>query len=131
MRVPFETADGSAKNGKDYDETKEELLFEEGVTEKDILINIIDGEEYQKNKTFTVSLGTPQVPQSEKEYHEQLKTANGKLSRKKSVKFGAPYVTDKARVQKNIRGELPDRIFFSLSFIDFKFTTDVIYLQTL
>lgn len=96
VKIPFETSDGTAKCGKDYDETIDELFFEDGVTEKDILINIIDGEEYQKNKTFTVTLGTPQVPNSEKTYHEQIKTANGKLTRKKSIKLGAPYVTEKA-----------------------------------
>ncbi|XP_043913282.1 sodium/calcium exchanger 1 isoform X1 [Protopterus annectens] len=66
--VPYKTMEGTAKGGgEDFEDTCGELEFQNDEIVKTIKITIIDDEEYEKNKTFFIELGEPQlVEMSEK-----------------------------------------------------------------
>ncbi|XP_028659976.2 sodium/calcium exchanger 1-like isoform X1 [Erpetoichthys calabaricus] len=57
--VPYKTIEGTAKAGEDYEEVAGKLEFQNDETMKIIEVKIIDDEEYEKNKTFTIELGEP------------------------------------------------------------------------
>uniref|UniRef100_A0A1I8IUU7 Calx-beta domain-containing protein n=1 Tax=Macrostomum lignano TaxID=282301 RepID=A0A1I8IUU7_9PLAT len=60
VRVPYKTADGTARGGgKDFEDTHGYLEFHNDQTEQFINVRIIDYEEYQKNVFFFVELGEP------------------------------------------------------------------------
>ncbi|XP_053714839.1 solute carrier family 8 member 4b isoform X2 [Synchiropus splendidus] len=59
VAVPYRTVDGTAKGGEDYELASGKLEFQNDETMKIIEVKIIDDEEYEKNKTFTIELGEP------------------------------------------------------------------------
>uniref|UniRef100_A0A8C9S792 Solute carrier family 8 member 4a n=1 Tax=Scleropages formosus TaxID=113540 RepID=A0A8C9S792_SCLFO len=59
VAVPYHTVEGTAKAGEDYEETAGKLEFLNDETMKMLEVKIIDDEEYEKNKTFTIILGEP------------------------------------------------------------------------
>ncbi|KAM9450910.1 solute carrier family 8 member 4a [Clarias gariepinus] len=59
VAVPFHTSEGTAKAGEDYEEVAGKLEFLNDETMKILEVKIIDDEEYEKNKTFTIHLGEP------------------------------------------------------------------------
>jgi len=65
VNVPFKTISESAIAGEDFDDVQGVLEFEDGETEKNIIINIIDCEEYQKEKNFRIVLGRPELKKNE------------------------------------------------------------------
>lgn len=66
VRVPYHTMEGTAKGGgDDYEDAVGELEFSNDETWKNIEINIIDDEEYEKKETFYVLLGEPKIVKEE------------------------------------------------------------------
>ncbi|XP_026025240.1 sodium/calcium exchanger 1a isoform X1 [Astatotilapia calliptera] len=60
--VPYKTIQGSAKGGgEDFEDTHGVLEFENDEISKTIRINIIDDEEYEKNKNFFLEIGEPRL----------------------------------------------------------------------
>ncbi|XP_076836366.1 solute carrier family 8 member 4a [Brachyhypopomus gauderio] len=59
VAVPYHTSEGTAKAGEDYEEVAGKLEFLNDETMKILEVKIIDDEEYEKNKTFTIQLGEP------------------------------------------------------------------------
>ncbi|KAI3352682.1 hypothetical protein L3Q82_020156, partial [Scortum barcoo] len=60
--VPYKTTEGTAKGGgEDFEDTHGVLEFENDEIFKTIQINIIDDEEYEKNKNFFLEIGEPQL----------------------------------------------------------------------
>ncbi|XP_075958041.1 solute carrier family 8 member 4a isoform X2 [Anarhichas minor] len=59
VAVPYHTAEGTAKAGEDYDEVSGKLEFQNDETMKMLNVKVIDDEEYEKNKTFTIVLEEP------------------------------------------------------------------------
>ncbi|KAM8746711.1 solute carrier family 8 member 4b isoform 1-T2 [Acanthopagrus schlegelii] len=59
VAVPYRTVDGTAKGGEDYELASGKLEFQNDETMKIIEVKIIDDEEYEKNKAFTIELGEP------------------------------------------------------------------------
>mmetsp|Transcript_10225 Transcript_10225/g.26188 ORF Transcript_10225/g.26188 Transcript_10225/m.26188 type:complete len:839 (-) Transcript_10225:1969-4485(-) len=55
----YSTKDGSAIAGKDYVEVSGTVTFKDGELEKDIHIEIVDDEMYEKDETFTFQLFNP------------------------------------------------------------------------
>lgn len=60
VRVPYWTEDGTGKAGKDYEEQRGELIFENNEIEKTIQLVIIEEGSYEKDVLFYVNLGEPQ-----------------------------------------------------------------------
>ncbi|XP_054481720.1 solute carrier family 8 member 4a isoform X2 [Anoplopoma fimbria] len=59
VAVPYHTAEGTAKAGEDYEEVSGKLEFQNDETMKLLNVKVIDDEEYEKNKTFTIVLEEP------------------------------------------------------------------------
>nr|XP_033480492.1 sodium/calcium exchanger 1a isoform X1 [Epinephelus lanceolatus] len=60
--VPYKTMEGTAKGGgEDFEDTHGVLEFENDEIFKTVQINIIDDEEYEKNKNFFLELGEPRL----------------------------------------------------------------------
>ncbi|XP_060922107.1 solute carrier family 8 member 4b isoform X1 [Limanda limanda] len=59
VAVPYRTVDGTARGGEDYELSSGKLEFQNDETMKIIEVKIIDDEEYEKNKSFTIELGEP------------------------------------------------------------------------
>merc|ERR1712130_403454 len=57
-----------------------ELMFENEETEKKVSINIIDQEEYEKNKNFFIELGEPRVSPADKEFYNILENRSGMMT---------------------------------------------------
>ncbi|XP_050979292.1 sodium/calcium exchanger 1a isoform X5 [Labeo rohita] len=83
--IPYKTIEGTAKGGgEDFEDTHGVLEFQNDEISKTIQINIIDDEEYEKNKNFFLEMGEPQlVEMSERkamllhEYGGFVKTEDG------------------------------------------------------
>ncbi|XP_026131263.1 sodium/calcium exchanger 1a isoform X3 [Carassius auratus] len=60
--IPYKTIEGTAKGGgEDFEDTHGALEFQNDEISKTIQINIIDDEEYEKNKNFFLEIGEPQL----------------------------------------------------------------------
>lgn len=59
VSLPYSTEDGTARAGKEYEQTRGELIFENKEIEKTIPIKIIEEGAYEKNALFYVNLGEP------------------------------------------------------------------------
>uniref|UniRef100_A0A672HSG3 Sodium/calcium exchanger 1-like n=1 Tax=Salarias fasciatus TaxID=181472 RepID=A0A672HSG3_SALFA len=60
--VPYKTTEGTAKGGgEDFEDTHGVLEFENDEIFKTIIINIVDDEEYEKNKNFFLEVGSPRL----------------------------------------------------------------------
>ncbi|KAM9493950.1 sodium/calcium exchanger 1a isoform 2-T3 [Clarias gariepinus] len=60
--VPYKTIPGTAKGGgEDFEDTYGVLEFQNDEISKSVQINIIDDEEYEKNKNFFMELGEPRL----------------------------------------------------------------------
>jgi len=57
--IPYNTEDGTAKEGSHYEAQEGELLYENEETEKIIELAIIDDESYEKNLIMYVNIGEP------------------------------------------------------------------------
>uniref|UniRef100_A0A3Q1IS58 Calx-beta domain-containing protein n=1 Tax=Anabas testudineus TaxID=64144 RepID=A0A3Q1IS58_ANATE len=72
VAVPYRTLDGTAKGGEDYELAAGKLEFQNDETMKIIEVKIIDDEEYEKNKTFTIELGEPVLLEIGQKHGEPL-----------------------------------------------------------
>ncbi|XP_054635355.1 sodium/calcium exchanger 1-like isoform X2 [Dunckerocampus dactyliophorus] len=62
VAVPYRTVEGSAKGGgEDFEDTHGVLEFDNNEMSKTLCINIIDDEQYEKNKNFFLELGEPHL----------------------------------------------------------------------
>uniref|UniRef100_A0A1A8VA97 Solute carrier family 8 (Sodium/calcium exchanger), member 4b n=1 Tax=Nothobranchius furzeri TaxID=105023 RepID=A0A1A8VA97_NOTFU len=59
VSIHYRTVDGTAKGGEDYETASGKLEFQNDETMKVIQVKIIDDEEYEKNKSFTIVLEDP------------------------------------------------------------------------
>ncbi|XP_053305003.1 sodium/calcium exchanger 1-like isoform X2 [Spea bombifrons] len=59
--IPYRTSEGTAKAGEDYLEVTGKVEFQNDETMRFIEIQIIDDEEYEKNKNFFIELGEPEI----------------------------------------------------------------------
>jgi len=59
VAIPFNTEDGTAKDGTHYEAVEGELIFSNEETEKIIEVPIIDEESYEKNLVLFVEIGEP------------------------------------------------------------------------
>ncbi|XP_058255262.1 sodium/calcium exchanger 1b isoform X3 [Hemibagrus wyckioides] len=75
VTVPFKSIEGTAKGGgEDFEDCHGMLEFQNDEIFKMIKVRIIDDEEYEKNKSFFLELGEPQLIESS-EKKEEVKDA--------------------------------------------------------
>jgi hypothetical protein len=59
VTVPVRTANGSAVAGRDYVALNKAVTFAPGETSKTVSVKLLAGSPFDKDKTFTLNLGTP------------------------------------------------------------------------
>jgi len=73
IRVPYHTEEGSAKGGgEDFEDCVGEVEFLDEETVKTVELQIIDREEYEKNKSFKLVLGEPRIMRMEEAHISNL-----------------------------------------------------------
>ncbi|KAF4084530.1 hypothetical protein AMELA_G00129620 [Ameiurus melas] len=71
VTVPYKTMEGTAKGGgEDFDDSHGVLEFQNDEIFKMIKVRIIDDEEYEKNKSFFLEIGEPQLIESSEKKEE-------------------------------------------------------------
>uniref|UniRef100_A0A3Q3LI51 Solute carrier family 8 member 4b n=1 Tax=Mastacembelus armatus TaxID=205130 RepID=A0A3Q3LI51_9TELE len=102
VAVPYRTVDGTAKGGEDYELAAGKLEFQNDETMKIIEVKIIDDEEYEKNKTFTVELGEPLLLEIGQKHGESLSVWNKPLvgaEEEEVAKMGCPSLGEHTQLE--------------------------------
>uniref|UniRef100_UPI00358EED87 sodium/calcium exchanger 3-like isoform X2 n=1 Tax=Myxine glutinosa TaxID=7769 RepID=UPI00358EED87 len=101
VRVPFRTLEGSAKgNGEDFEDVAGELEFHNDEVMKSIEIRIIDDEEYEKNKSFFLELGTPRLMEmSEKKGGKDVVLTEEEEEARRIAELGKPSLCDNHKLE--------------------------------
>ncbi|XP_016385269.1 solute carrier family 8 member 4b isoform X2 [Sinocyclocheilus rhinocerous] len=100
VAVPYHTVDATACGGEDYEEVSGKLEFQNDETMKTIEVKIIDDEEYEKNKTFSIELGEPvllEIGQKHGDSNEN-KTEIG-ADEEEVAKMGCPSLGEHTRLE--------------------------------
>ncbi|XP_053297514.1 solute carrier family 8 member 4a isoform X4 [Pleuronectes platessa] len=102
VAVPYHTAEGTAKSGEDYEEVSGKLEFQNDETMKMLNVKIIDDEEYEKNKTFTIVLEEPillDVGQRHGEMRTRLHRQSSTLGPEDISKMGCPCLGEHTKLE--------------------------------
>ncbi|KAJ8338048.1 hypothetical protein SKAU_G00370140 [Synaphobranchus kaupii] len=100
VAVPYRTVDGTARGGDDYEHVAGKLEFLNDETIKMIEVKIIDDEEYEKNKAFTVELGEPvllEIGQKHGDSNENKPTMEAEDE--EVAKMGCPSLGEHTRLE--------------------------------
>ncbi|KAM8852250.1 sodium/calcium exchanger 1b isoform 2-T2 [Synchiropus picturatus] len=74
VMLPYKTVEGTARGcGEDFEDSHGVLEFQNDEIFKTINVKIIDDEEYEKNKTFYIEIGEPQLVESSDDKEEKEK----------------------------------------------------------
>ncbi|XP_077380089.1 sodium/calcium exchanger 1-like isoform X22 [Festucalex cinctus] len=93
VAVPYRTVEGTAKGGgQDFEDTHGVLEFDNDEICKTLRINIIDDEEYEKNKTFWVEMDEPRLLEMS---HEDL----GTKEERRVARSGRPTLGQHAKLE--------------------------------
>ncbi|XP_056623486.1 sodium/calcium exchanger 1b isoform X3 [Triplophysa dalaica] len=72
VSVPYKTVEGSAHGGgEDFEDSHGVLEFQNDEIFKTIKVRIIDDEEYEKNKSFFLEIGEPQLEETNEKKEEE------------------------------------------------------------
>ncbi|XP_077597652.1 sodium/calcium exchanger 1-like isoform X1 [Stigmatopora nigra] len=96
VAVPYRTLDGTARRGDDYEAVAGKLEFQNDETMKVIQVRIIDDEEYEKNKAFTLELGEPVLLEPG---HKHGDSNENKPAEEEVAKMGCPSLGEHTRAQ--------------------------------
>uniref|UniRef100_A0A9J8CKI4 Solute carrier family 8 member 1a n=2 Tax=Cyprinus carpio TaxID=7962 RepID=A0A9J8CKI4_CYPCA len=100
--IPYKTIEGTAKGGgEDFEDTHGALEFQNDEISKTIQINIIDDEEYEKNKNFFLEIGEPQlVEMSErKEDGEEETLTKKEKDERRIAEMGRPTLGEHVKLE--------------------------------
>ncbi|CAL1279527.1 unnamed protein product [Larinioides sclopetarius] len=106
--IPFRTLEGSAKHVKDYKHVEGILVFENNENAKEIPIQIVDNESYERDSVFYVELGDPRTEedyireQSGQELDEHRPSAELTEAEKIAL-LGKPRLGDNYKIQLRIK----------------------------
>merc|ERR1719500_1472148 len=109
VNIPYNTEDGTAKEGEHYEAVEGELEFCNEETEKIISIPIMDEESYEKNLVLYVSIGDPiHIAEGREgegvDYSElDAKTPEELTEEEKIALLGRPCLGTNTRIQIRIR----------------------------
>ncbi|XP_016345301.1 sodium/calcium exchanger 1-like isoform X2 [Sinocyclocheilus anshuiensis] len=100
--IPYKTIEGTAKGGgEDFEDTHGVLEFQNDEISNTIQINIIDDEEYEKNKNFFLEIGEPQlVEMSErKEDGEEETLTKKEKDERRIAEMGRPTMGEHVKLE--------------------------------
>uniref|UniRef100_A0A8C9Z3Z0 Solute carrier family 8 member 1a n=1 Tax=Sander lucioperca TaxID=283035 RepID=A0A8C9Z3Z0_SANLU len=102
VAVPYKTMEGTAKGGgEDFEDTYGVLEFDNDDISKTIHINIIDDEEYEKNKNFFLEMGEPrllEMSERKEEESEALLTKKEEEERR-IAEMGRPMLGEHVKLE--------------------------------
>ncbi|XP_042895343.1 sodium/calcium exchanger 3 [Parasteatoda tepidariorum] len=106
--IPFRTLEGSAKHGRDYKHVEGILVFENNENGKEIPIQIVDNESYERDSVFYVELGDPRTEEDYiKEQSGQILDEHRPTSElteaEKVALLGKPRLGDNYKIQLRIK----------------------------
>ncbi|XP_026296731.1 sodium/calcium exchanger 3 isoform X2 [Apis mellifera] len=103
--VPYRTIEGTAKPGKQYMHTESSLTFEDNQTEKEITLEIIEEDSYEKDALFYVELGEPQLQGAEAgiAVAAEMKQPEERTAEEKMALLGKPKLGEVFRAQIRIK----------------------------
>uniref|UniRef100_A0A3B1IJ90 Solute carrier family 8 member 1a n=1 Tax=Astyanax mexicanus TaxID=7994 RepID=A0A3B1IJ90_ASTMX len=97
--VPYKTIEGTAKGGgEDFEDTHGVLEFQNDEISKTLQINIIDDEEYEKNKNFFMELGEPRMMEMS-ERKEDISLSQKEQEERRIAEMGRPTLGDNTRLE--------------------------------
>merc|ERR1719195_56540 len=107
VAIPYNTEDGTAKDGKDYEAQEGEVIFKNEETEKTISIPILDEESYEKNIIMYVNIGEPRHIAGEGEGTDFAELDNKDpetlTEEEKIALLGRPRLGETSRIQIRIK----------------------------
>jgi len=107
VAIPYETEEGTAKDGKDFEHVKGEVTFTNEETEHIVSIPILDEETYEKNLIFYVNIGEPRHIAGEGEGTDfaelDAKDPSELTEEEKIALLGRPCLGETPRIQIRIR----------------------------
>merc|ERR1711970_1312123 len=109
VAIPFNTEDGTAKDGAHYEAQEGEIIFENEENEKIISISITDEESYEKNLIMYVNIGEPRHIAEGKEGEGidysilDAKNPEDLTEEEKIALLGRPCLGTNTRIQIRIR----------------------------
>ncbi|XP_017768550.1 PREDICTED: sodium/calcium exchanger 1 isoform X2 [Nicrophorus vespilloides] len=101
--IPYWTQDGTAKNGKEYEQTEGHLIFENNESEKSIFITIIKEDSYEKDVLFYVELGEPQMSGASLAAAAERKKPEDRTEAERIAILGKPRLGDITKAQLRVR----------------------------
>merc|ERR1719474_1208812 len=110
VAIPYNTEDGTAKEGQHYEAQEGQLVYENEETTKTISIAITDEESYEKNLIMYVSIGDPihiagpHIPEEGVDYAElDAKNPEELTEEEKIALLGRPCLGANTRIQIRIK----------------------------
>jgi solute carrier family 8 (sodium/calcium exchanger) len=109
VSIPFNTEDGTAKDGVHYEAQEGELIYENEETKKIICLNITDEESYEKSLIMYVNIGVPRQIAEGKEGEGidysvlDEKSPEDLTEEEKIALLGRPCLGNNTRIQIRIR----------------------------
>ncbi|XP_066527243.1 sodium/calcium exchanger 1b isoform X2 [Hoplias malabaricus] len=106
--VPYKTIEGSAKGGgEDFEDSHGMLEFQNDEIFKTIKVRIIDDEEYEKNKSFFLEIGEPQLVETnekkdevkEVEQEEEEPLTGEEEEERRIAEMGKPMLGDHVKLE--------------------------------
>ncbi|XP_056104680.1 sodium/calcium exchanger 1a isoform X7 [Rhinichthys klamathensis goyatoka] len=100
--IPYKTTEGTAKGGgEDFEDTHGVLEFQNDEISKTIQINIIDDEEYEKNKNFFLEIGEPQMVEmsARKEDGEEDTLTKREKDERRVAEMGRPTLGEHVKLE--------------------------------
>ncbi|XP_056623487.1 sodium/calcium exchanger 1b isoform X4 [Triplophysa dalaica] len=105
VSVPYKTVEGSAHGGgEDFEDSHGVLEFQNDEIFKTIKVRIIDDEEYEKNKSFFLEIGEPQLEETnekkeEKEAGQEEEELLTGEEERRIADMGKPMLGDHAKLE--------------------------------
>ncbi|KAJ3614914.1 hypothetical protein NHX12_018483 [Muraenolepis orangiensis] len=103
VALPYRTLEGSAcGGGRDFEDTHGVLEFEDDQIVKTIQINIVDDEEYEKNKNLFLEVGEPRLLEMscrKEGAGEQQSVSKKELEERRVAQLGRPRLGEHARLE--------------------------------
>lgn len=100
VTIPYNTEDGTAKAGKDYEHVEGELVFENNETEKFIEIPIIEEDSYEKDVLFYLEIGEPVAAGG---FEFESKPGDDMTEDEKIALLGKPKLGEAVRAQIRVK----------------------------
>lgn len=108
VMLPYRTVESSAKAGKDFEAGEGEVIFENNETEKNIEVNIIEEDSYEKDVTFYIELGEPkQLKEGDTDsgagLEDEIFNSKDLTEEERIARLGKPRLSEPTKMQIRIK----------------------------